>query len=785
MISLYNSTETNFNTNGLVVLSDCISANITEELNGQYELEIEYPLDTRGKWQYLVENNIIKADDQLFRIYHKFKTLTSIKINARHIFYDLLDNFLEDAVITNLSGAGALDYVLTHTQYTHTFINMGDVGGSNSKEFLRKNPVEAIMGQDGIINTWGGELVRDNFTIKLLQARGLDRGVLVSYGKNIQGIEETLDTDSICTRIMPVGKDGLLLSEKYVDSPFINNFPHPKIQSVEFNDIDNEADLRTAATNYFANTKCDIPQFNFKIDFIELSKTEEYKNYAVLETVYMGDTVTIKHSKLNINLKAKVVKTIKNHLTGRIEKVELGSFKPNLATGINKSIQNVKQEIDDTKSTLQLAIDNATNQINNALGGYVVKRNGELLIMDTEDPMTATKVWRWNEGGLGYSGTGYNGPFRTAMTADGHIVADFMDTGTLNAGLINVLGLVVGDNVAMGANATISWGQVTNQPTIPKTAADVNARPDTWMPTAIDVGARPDTWLPTASEVGARPNDWLPTAAQINALATNWVGTTYIDSNGLYTGTIAANKILAGTITGVNISGGSLSTTPNSGSSVTVMGSSIDFKNNGSTVASIWALNGILEISGTVDTSGSINSGSNIHADYGSVVAASASIANNISVGGNVTCGNLLYSDGSHSLWSSSVTRLEQSSSTQLTIYANGTTYGATTWQSDISLKHNILDYFGSPALDKVMAFKHRQFDWNDNSAHVDIGYVSQELMMIDRNLVTEVKQPDGKPSLFQPDITTLIPTITKAMQEMQQEILDLRTELEILKTPA
>ena len=436
MICLYGSNETVFTSNGLVVLSDAISCMITEELNGVYELDLEYPLDERGKWKYLLENNIIKADGQLFRIYHKFKSLASMKVNARHIFYDLLENILEDVRPTGLSGYGALDWILTRTQYAHPFTSMGDVGGINTKYFVRKNPVDAIMGADGILSIWGGELVRDNFLIKLLGARGLDRGVLIAYGKNIQGIEETLDTSGICTRLMPVGKDGILLAEKYIDSPYISNYPNPKIKVVDFSDCETEVTLRTAGMAYMLSAKIDIPQFNYKIDFLELSKTEEYKGYAVLEKVYEGDTVTIRHSKLGIDLKAKVIKTTFNDITKRLEKVELGSFKPNLATGINNAIQEVRKEITNNNSFLELAIENATTLLTTALGGYVVKRDGELLIMDTEDPMTATKVWRWNVNGLGYSSTGINGPYGLAMTMDGHIVANFVDTGVLNANLI-------------------------------------------------------------------------------------------------------------------------------------------------------------------------------------------------------------------------------------------------------------------------------------------------------------------------------------------------------------
>ena len=478
IISVYDSKTVDFDNNGLVVLSDCISCIVEEEINGIYEATIEYPLDERGKWKYLLEDNIIKVDGQLFRIYHKVKTLTSMKVNARHIYYDLLDNFLEDVRPTNLSGASALNYILANTQYAHSFTSMGDVGGLNTKYFVRKNVIEAIMGKDGIIDTWGGELVRNNFAIQLLGARGLDRGVLVAYGKNVQGIEETLDMDGVCTRLMPIGKDGLLLTEKYIDSPYINNFAHPKIKVIELSDYETEATLRAAAISYMANNKIDIPQFNYKIDFLELSKTEEYKNYAVLERVFLGDTVTIKHSKLNIDLKAKVIKTTKNILSGRIEKIELGSFKPSLATAINNVIQEANLDIVQIKSDYQKAIENATDLITGTNGGNVVIRQNtegkpyEILIMDTTDVMTSLKCWRWGIGGFGYSSTGINGPYETAITMDGSIVGKFIAAMSISASQIKTNELIVGNNIAMGPNAIIAWNNLSAESKVNLTGTD-------------------------------------------------------------------------------------------------------------------------------------------------------------------------------------------------------------------------------------------------------------------------------------------------------------------------
>lgn len=135
LIQIYDKNTTDFSKNGRV-LQDTLSCYVTEELNGAYELELEHPID--GKWQELVEGNIIKADGQLFRIYNKQKTLARIKVNARHIFYDLYDNFLEDVRPENQSGIGALDWILTHTQYPHPFTCTGDVDGSNTRYFVRK-----------------------------------------------------------------------------------------------------------------------------------------------------------------------------------------------------------------------------------------------------------------------------------------------------------------------------------------------------------------------------------------------------------------------------------------------------------------------------------------------------------------------------------------------------------------------------------------------------------------------------------------------------------------------
>lgn len=447
MIKVYSKDEQRFVTNGLVVLDSCKSLFITEELNGQYELEMEYPIDQRGKWQYLKQENIVEVDGQLFRIYHPNKPdFNTIKINARHIFYDLLDNLVKDIDIRGLSGTAALEKVMSHLAYVTGFTWMSDITAQNSiylddetGDITGKNPVDAIM---FLLNTYFGELVRDNFNIKMLKARGQDRGMLISYGKNIKGIEEDVNTDSVITRIKPVGQDGLTLDEVFIDSTHINDYAHPKIAVVEFSDDNDYDSLRADAKKYFDTNKCDVPPYNLKVDFVELRKTEEYKNYTVLEEMYVGDTVTVRIKKLGIDVKCKVIKIKKNILTDRIEEIELGNFKKNIAESINKAaavtdvfggaIANGKL----TKSFLQGWVDNATDLIIKSNGGHVIQDENGISIMDTTDKATAQKVWRWNLGGLGYSSTGYNGPYGTAITAAGAINADYVTAGELNGAIL-------------------------------------------------------------------------------------------------------------------------------------------------------------------------------------------------------------------------------------------------------------------------------------------------------------------------------------------------------------
>ena len=477
-MKIYPGNTTDFNNNGLGFLTDAISCIIDDEINGNYTLTLEYIKDGHLA-EHLIEENIIKSKvadgtEQLFRIKIVQKNFKTIIVTAQHIFYDLLNNFLEDVYPQNLNGSAFLNHILSNTNFTTSFTGNSNISDAKSARYVRKNPVMAIMGDidNSMINLFGGELKRDNFTINFLTKVGNNNGVKLLFGKNITGIDVTIDITNIATRVMPQGFDGLLLPEKYIDSPLINSYPTPKIVKIEFDDIKYDPDstesgiytnindaydaLRAKVQEQY-NNGLDKPQININVDWIELSKTNEYKNYTNLEKVNIGDTITA--NILNMDYETRVIATRYDVLEDRIVNFQIGTFKPTLVNSINRITQEVEETL--PTSILEEAQANATNLITSAMGGYVYKTQSELFIMDTDNPNTATKVWRWNLNGLAYSSNGINGPYTLAMTMDGKIVADFITTGTLsadriNGGTLSGVQLSIGNNLTADANGNLT-----------------------------------------------------------------------------------------------------------------------------------------------------------------------------------------------------------------------------------------------------------------------------------------------------------------------------------------
>ena len=503
---LFEYNETSFSTNGIGRLSDATSCIVTEERNGEYELEMEYPEGGQHANDIEVERIIwakpaALIDPQPFRIYKITKPLNQLfKVYARHISYDL--NYITvNPCGPYASNLLALQGMVANANGIGNFV-LGTVGSGPTASFSVTEPASFrnwIGGREGsILDVYGGELEWDKFTIKLHAARGINRGLVLRYGKNItdiskeQGIDHTIsgvcpfmragDGSVITLQQHVVWRSTITQPARAVGMDFSQYIDEQAIREAHPDETDQQinarlvAALQTAAEAYVANELPASPTDNIEISFVNLGDTEEYKDMAALFTqAALCDTVTIIYPRLDIQTTAKIIKTEYNVLQERFEKLTIGKARATLGDklteisgSVTKYVNNVSAQqnaniyrdaaeaeaaaIAKAQENLETAITENTDLITGVDGGYIrINRdnNGkpfEILIMDDPDISRAVKVWRWNINGLGYSSTGYNGPYTTAMSMAGIFNTDFIAAntlsgvtimaGTLNAGKI-------------------------------------------------------------------------------------------------------------------------------------------------------------------------------------------------------------------------------------------------------------------------------------------------------------------------------------------------------------
>lgn len=469
---LYEGTETSFTTNGLGRLADAISCKVVEERNATYELEMTYPV-TGVHFDDIREGRIILAkpfdggQTQPFTIYQISKPLNQVvTVKAQHISYML--SGIVVMPFTASTCVAAIAGVKTNSSTTNPFSFTTDKAVTASYKLETPTNARSVLGgtQGSILDVYGkGDYEFDRFDVYLRVNRGSDNGVTLRYGKNITDLKNVIDITNVYTGIVPFWTDGngdiLTLTEKVVLSDHVADYPYQIIKEVDFSSNweskPTQAQLRTAAQNYVANNEGWKLKNNITVSFVALWNTEEYKDIAPLERVKMCDVVHVQVPKLGINFETKVVKTDYNVLQEKYNSITLGETYYTLSTVLTEAITQSEEE---QSSHMQKAIARATKLIQGGLGGYVVftvNANGEpeeITIMDKPSIETAETCIRMNKNGIGFSTNGYNGPFHTAWTIDGHFVADYIDSGTLNADLIKAG--VIQDEAALNY-----WNMVT------------------------------------------------------------------------------------------------------------------------------------------------------------------------------------------------------------------------------------------------------------------------------------------------------------------------------------
>ena len=429
---------------GLGALTDALACTVKEERNGSYELSLTYAASGIHA-EDIQPNRFIMAkpnytdNAQIFRIYKVGKTINGrFEVSAQHISYDLSGKIITSGTASSCVAACAL----LQAQAGSFTINT-DKTVSASFKIANASSVRSWFGgkAGSLLDVYGGEWKYDNYTASLKQARGANRGVTIRYGKNLTQLSQVLDMSNLVTAIVPyyINPDGVQTVGTKVNTGLTLDVPREV--AIDFSqDVDPESgtaittQLANLANRYKNNNNLTTLTNSITLDFVQSGE--------LTERVDLCDTVSIYFEALGLTASAKCVATVWDVLAERYTSTTFGEARTNIADTIAQSAKKLAET--PSTSFMSEAIAHATELITGNLGGYVILHdsNGdgepdEILIMNTADISTATQVWRWNKNGLGYA-TSYSGPYGTAITQTGKIVANYIATGTLDCSLITV-----------------------------------------------------------------------------------------------------------------------------------------------------------------------------------------------------------------------------------------------------------------------------------------------------------------------------------------------------------
>lgn len=465
MIEAYRTDNTDYKKNGDMPLLP-INAKVNVELNGTWTLELEHPIDNEGRWKYLEEEAVVKCPsfngDQLFRIKSIEKNDDSVFVKTYPIFFDSKnDCFLTAIRPTGKNGQEALNIMLAPNK---KYSAQSDISRRATAYYEYMNLMEAINGDNAnsFLNRWGGEILYDNFKIIVNERVGGDYGVELRYGKNIpaNGITETVDMSEVVTRIYPKSYNGYKLSGNgYVDSPILSNYPTVKAATMKFDNIkmredaqeddeekgivicDTQADLDKAlieACKKQFEAGMDKPKVTIEADMVLLQNTDQYKDYEILETVSLGDTIHCRHDKLGIISDARVVGLEYDCILNRVTSVVLGQFQSNYIDHITSSVDKIDSVINSEGDIMAERVKGILDGMNTQLrlqSTVAKKVKGRAFTvedLDPDSPLFGCMTWGTQGFRIANRRTADNRDWdwRTAATANGFF-ADAIVTGTL------------------------------------------------------------------------------------------------------------------------------------------------------------------------------------------------------------------------------------------------------------------------------------------------------------------------------------------------------------------
>ena len=444
MIRIFSPSDTDFTSNGDAVVQATLAV-VHKIDNGDFYLELQCGLEYID---YIKPKNIVVVPtpqgDQAFRIRLVDTTRSKISAKAYHLFYDSENYLIADSYVVDKNCNDALDHLNNATDTQSPFITLSDVATVSSYRCVRKSLLEAV---NTILERWGGHLVRDNFNLQIRESIGSDNGVTIQYKKNLKEITVSEDWSNVCTKLLPVGKDGF--TTEYIYSEIQYDLPYTKTvsfeQDINAEDYEDEDQYQTALRDDLT------AQAEKYLETSQYPAITYTLNANMDKITDVGDIVKVFDERLGVTFTAAVLSFEYDCILGKYTQIQFGTAPQTLGEllgGITSDINSAIVENNYTLNvTLKEALEDAENKIWGALSSsYVIYQGNQILVVDNLPAETAHNVIRINSGGIAFSNTGINGNFVTAWTID----------GTFNAQAINIINLtadmIKGGTLKLGSN---------------------------------------------------------------------------------------------------------------------------------------------------------------------------------------------------------------------------------------------------------------------------------------------------------------------------------------------
>lgn len=519
--------------NGYGRMADAISCTVTHEINGQYELAMEYPVT--GQHYDRIEAGMVLfaapdpvTAEQPFRIYRVTRPLNGVvTVYARHIAYDMSGISVLPFTASSLSEAFSLLPNQCVPSCPFTFTTTRSV--ASRIRTVTPMPLWSLLGgvAGSFLDVYGGEWDFNGLTASLPSSLGQDNGVSVRYGKNMTELEQDITVESTWAAVLPFWYNEETGQLVKTDQPVpVQGAFGSRVLTLDFSEEWEEAptvaQLTARTEQYITANRIGEPQVAWKVNMAMLDQSEEYKGLAILERVQLGDTVTVVYEPYGIDIKARAVMIEYDVLAERYKSINLGRVKQNLAKIVASTPAEITAAVNAAKSALERAIDVSTDFITHGTGYMRFIYNDdkvlqEIVSLDNPDINLAQSVWRWNNGGFGHSSTGYAGPYTVAMTQDGAIVADCITAGTMSADRI-AAGTITISKMDQAAQDEIAKGQEALD-----AADDAQATADGAATAAGNAKATADGAVANAAVVNILPTAYYREAVTSNPYVSNGI----------------------------------------------------------------------------------------------------------------------------------------------------------------------------------------------------------------------------------------------------------------------